>query len=1366
MSPCTALLGEMEQRGIELWIEGESLRYRAPQGTLTPELLDRLRAHKQELLLALPKERPRTPAPLRRLPRDKNIPLSLGQKRLWFLDQLGAGGANYNLPMIFRLKGELDLPALEQSLNEILRRHEILRTSFPTVDGKPVQSIRPQALLNLTPVELGEDPGGVKLHSFIHDVVELPFDLERDLLLRAVLADIGRDERVLVMVVHHMVFDGWSIGIFLKELTLLYRAFSQSECSPLSELTLQYADFVGYQQMWLDKGKLATQLSYWKKKLNGAPPLLELPTDRPRPGRYQFSGRVQRIRIDAELTRRVKELGREQGASPFMTLLASFALLLSRYSGQKDLVIGSPVAGRSQNSLEGVIGFFINTLALRIDLSANPSFREILKRVRQVALEAYTNQQVPFEKVVEELNPERNLSYPPLCQVALILHPPKPPNLIDSESRLTIEPVPWERVTAGVNLDLVLSLEEGNAGVEGTIEYNAILFDADTVERMARHLVTIFEGVVSSPDTPVHELPLLVTDERRLLVSDWNSQRRPYPLERTLPDLFEEEAALHPDRVALEFQEERLSFCELNWRANQLAHHLIAAGAGPERLVGICLERSISQVVTILGVLKAGSAYLPMDPSYPKERLRFMLEDSSAFSLIVEGDSGAELSLPGLNCIRLDHEEEAIRSQKGTNPERRVEPGQLAYIIYTSGSSGKPKGVLLEHRGLCNLVHAQIEGFHISDKSRILQFASVGFDASVSEIFTALRCGATLVLAPRELLCTCDRLGEFLRRERISVATLPPSLLAILASEEFPELATVVSAGEPCSEDIARRWCRGRHFINAYGPTEATVCATLMEYDPDRHRKPPIGRPLPNTEVYLLDEQMQPVPIGVIGELYVGGVQVGRGYLNRPELTRERFVANPLETGSSRLYRTGDLARYLPDGVLEFMGRSDDQVKIRGFRIELGEIENTLRNHPALKDAAVVVRENNLGNKHLIAYLVPAEQERCPENWRPFLQETLPDYMIPSFFVNIKALPVTPNGKVARRALPPPLPNQDQEGYLAPRNHVEASLQRVWEELLQRSPIGVRENFFAIGGHSLLAVQVVMKLRELFGREIPVAVFYQGGTIEELASLMSTPSPAIPWSPVVRIREGSRPPVFCLHPVGGDILCYRELAHTLEPEQTLYGIQAVGINPDQQPEADLVLQAKRYIDEVRLVQPVGHYRLLGWSTGALVAYEMAQQFRQQGEDVAFLGMIDPTRPGGIPGDVEAGDLFLADFARFNGLEPAAISGLSQKEKLSFLLEEAYRKGTIPDREAFGHISRLQRVFEANLNGARCYRPTPYPGRLTMFFPQHNPNPYEPWQKLASQTELHHVPGDHYSLLQGGKVERLAQILSQSLKNIV
>ncbi|MCA1567661.1 MAG: amino acid adenylation domain-containing protein [Acidobacteria bacterium] len=1047
-------------------------------------------------------------ATIKRIERSESsagLPLSYAQQRLWFIQQLDPRSAAYNIPAAVRMHGRLDIAALEQALSDIVRRHEILRTTFAFVDDRPVQVVAPGGNVLLSQKDLsGREEGEREASRLVREEAQRPFDLSEGPLFRATLVLMKEDEHILIVTLHHIVADGWSVGLLVREVAAHYAASKHGTESGLEKLSIQYADYAVWQREWLSGEVLERQLAYWREQLAGAPPALDLPTDYSRPPVKTFKGATSSITLTARLTEDLKALSRREGVTLFMLLLAAFQVLLARYTGEDDIVVGTPVAGRGRAETENLIGLFINMLVLRTDLSGNPTFRELLKRVREVALGAYMHQDLPVEKLVDELNPERSLGHAPLFDIGFDFLPLSLEQERLELPGLTVSAVESDTDTA--KFDLVQKFIETNRGLVASLNYSTDLFDEATIKRMLAHLEMLLEAIALDSERPISELSLLTDAELQQLLWEWNDTATKYADDKCIHELFEEQVRRTPESVAVVCGARGLTYGELNTRANQLAHYLRGWGVGAEIPVGLSVERSLEMIVGLLGILKAGGAYVPLDASYPLERLSFMIEETAMPVLLTQEHLLDHLPAHWGQVVCLDTEWNEIAAAGEANPERVTTSDNLAYVIYTSGSTGVPKGVELAHRGLINMAQAQTRAFSLQAENRVLQFASLSFDASIFEIVMSFAAGATLYLESREKLLPGASLVELLREKAITNVTLPPSALALLPVEELPDLQTIVVAGEACGAELVARWAtKGRRFFNAYGPSEATVWATVAECS-DAARRPPIGRPIDNVEAYILDADLRPVPVGVAGELYIGGAGLARCYSKRPELTAARFIPHPLSSvPGRRLYRSGDRARYLANGEIEFLGRFDQQVKVRGFRIELGEIETALAMHPAVLDSVVIAREDASEARRLIAYVVPREQSRPAVNeLRDFLSARLPEYMLPSAFVFLESLPVMPNGKVDRRSLPAPNATRPDmtQSFVVPRTALEKWLTERWCGVLGLERIGVDDNFFELGGDSIKAAVLVNRLQEEIGKVVHVVAIFDAPTISRLASYL------------------------------------------------------------------------------------------------------------------------------------------------------------------------------------------------------------------------------------------------------------------------
>ena len=1055
----------------------------------------------------------------------ENLPLSFGQERLWFLHQLDPESASYNVPVALRMKGDLNVSALEESLNRVIHRHEVLHTTFPSVEGHSALALHPDLRLSLTVEDLGHlDDPQAEARRLTELEAKRTFDLANGPLVRVRLLRLADDDYLLLLTLHHIVADGWSMGVFVREVAAFYRALVAEQPIALPDLPIQYADYAYWQRQWLQGAVAQRQLAYWQRQLAGSPELLDLPTDFPRPQEHTENGAFETFSWPASLVEPLKELSNEHGATLFMTLAALFEILLYRYSGQEDFNVGTPVAGRNRAELEPLIGFFVNTLVLRADLSGEPSFRQLLDRVRDVTVGAFANQDLPFEMLVDALQPQRAMSHSPLFQVMFVLQD-APVDALELPG-LTLMPQPSDTGTA--KFDLTLSVTDTGDGLHGLLEYNTDLFRLETIRRMIQHLRMLLEGVIADPDRPVAMLPMLTEAQREMLLQEWNQTRVAYPTDRCVHELIAAQAQRTPDATALVFAapespaEQRMSYGELDRRANRLAHHLISLGAGPDTLVGLMMRRSLDMMVGLLGILKAGAAYVPIDPEYPAERIRFMLEDA-AVQIVVTNTKAEDYTSRPITFV--SPADPALDAYPDDAPSVAVTLDHLAYVIYTSGSTGQPKGVMIPHRGLLNHALSLVDIYQLQPDDRMLQFITLSFDAAGEEIYPTLISGATLVLIPSATDLMGTPLFRFLEEHDVTMLHFPAAawhqsldafmaeggvfrgpLRLLLLGGERPDLQRLCLWGDGLPGPLT--------FINAYGPTETTITATLFATQCTTRSLGhldaiPIGKPIPNVRVYVLDRHQQPVPVGVPGELYIGGAGVGRGYLNHPDLTLTSFLPDPFSSEpGARLYRTGDLARWLPDGNLEFLGRVDEQVKIRGFRVELGEVETALSAHPAVAEAVVLARKGPSGRKRLVAYVIPWNQDVTQAELADYLRQQLPDYMVPAAFVFLDALPLLPNGKVNRRALPEPdfsRPERASE-YVPPATPAEEALAAIWSDLLGVEKIGVHDNFFELGGDSILSIQVIARAQQA-GLHLQPKHLFQHPTIAGLAAVATPTTP-------------------------------------------------------------------------------------------------------------------------------------------------------------------------------------------------------------------------------------------------------------------
>ncbi|HEX8212540.1 MAG TPA: amino acid adenylation domain-containing protein [Longimicrobium sp.] len=1328
------------------------------------------------------------------------FPLSLAQERMWYLHQMEPGSALYNIPSAMRLRGPLDEGALRHALDELVRRHEPLRTTFGMLDGEPVQVVHPPRPLELPMTELQGAEAGLRdeaLRSCMRDEAARPFDLAAGPVFRAQLVRLAPDEHTLLLSIHHIVTDGWSMGILLRELGALYAAYRRGEPSPLPELPIQYADYAIWQREHLQGAGLASQLDYWRERLEGAPAVLELPTDRPRPPVASFRGATERVALPAELARALRALAQREGCTLFVVLLAAWQALLARYAGTDDVVVGTTVANRTLGETEGLVGLFFNVLALRTRSGGDPSFRELVARVRETTLGALQHQDVPFGSVVEAVRPERSPSHAPVFQVLFELHNASGAAL--SLPGLELSSAEYELVTA--KYDITLTLVDRADGIAGGLQYATDLFDASTMRRMAGHFQVLLEAVAADPEVRLSSAPLLTPPERQRELGEWNDTAAEYP-HVCIHQLFEEQARETPHAVAAVFQDERLTYAQLDARANQLAHRLRRMGVGPESRVALCLERGLELLVAFFGVLKAGGAYVPLDPTHPAERLRYMLEDSGAGVLLTQSWLVDGLPPHGAEVLALDTL--ALAHEPATPPRSGVTPENLAYIYYTSGSTGRPKGVVMHHYGPANYFAWCRHAYRAAGGRGAPILSSMAVDLTLAN-FLPLFTGAQVVLLPEGP--GVDALADAIREgPPFGMIKITPTHLALLTALLTPEEAAastgvlVIGADNLMGESTVfwQESAPDVTLINEYGPTETVVGCSIYTLPPGAHRegRVPIGRPIPNLTMYVLDERMEPVPVGVPGELYIGGVGVARGYLNRAALTAEKFVPDPFSPrAGERLYRTGDQARRLADGNIEFLGRRDFQVKIRGYRIEIGEVESVLRQQPSVQDVLVMAREDRPGDPRLVAYVVPRGEGAEPE-LRQALRARVPEYMIPSAFVFLERLPAGSTGKVDRKLLPAPEARPAlEEAPGAPDDPLELRMVEVWEEVLGVHPVGVDDDFFELGGNSLLSVRLLARIRRAFGCDFPLAALVTGGTARAAAAAVRDALGALPTvaTPLVAIRpEGGRAPLFCVHPAGGGVLGYVALARHLGADQPVYGLQDPLYAEGERSDLPVEELAARYLEAIRPVRGSGPVRLLGWSFGGVVAFEMARQLRERGEEVGLLALLDTIAPTADYAaffndteEVESKVLFgiareaAASRGKALGLRYHEVREAEGEERLARVVEALKRAGVVHADTPPSAMDAALRQWWSRMELLHRYVPRPYAGEITLFRAQGVDeqvqeawpelaerflrDPTRGWAPLASHpVRVVEVPGEHATLGTEPHVRTLAARLAECL----
>lgn len=1308
------------------------------------------------------------------------VPLSYGQEQIWLHSQLVPHLALYNEPVTIRKAGTIDVAILQRALSEIVRRHEAWRTNIRVINGQPVQVVRPATPFEIPVKDLRSFPAGGReseaLRLATQDALR-PFDFGDGPLYRALLVHMSDEDHRLYLTLHHIIFDGTSIyRVLLPELETLYAAYERHQDSPLADLPVQFADFTLWQREWLaSSGALETQLAYWRQRLPGIvmPPL---PADRQRPAVQSFRGSIQPFSVDVAIARELKELARRNGTTLFMTLLSGLAVLLQRYSGFDDIAIGTVGSSRKRSQVEGLLGYFLNPLVLRNDLSGDPSFREVLKRVRNSTLDALANDDAPFTRVVNETHPTRTLSCNPLIQVLFTLEPPLPATKNGWSVALTQSGVD----TGLVKFDLVLELDDTPTGLAGRFKYNTDLFDATTVERMAEHFQVLLNSVTANPDAPISQAEIMTAAERRKVLVEWNATSQDFSADCCVHDLIRAQAEKMPSAVALEQGTYRLSYGELNQRAEAAAQMLRQNGLKPRGKVGIYIHPSAEMLVAILAVLKAGGAYLPLDPTYPAQRLRSTVDDAKlGFILTNSATSHTVPAVPGVEILKVD----AVRpreSAQNPDPAAIAQPDDLAYVIYTSGSTGEPRGVEVTHRNLMNSTQARIR-YYDQSHARFLLLSSFAFDSSVAGIFGTLCSGGTLVLPPGPLAESLPDLARLVAAHEITDLLCVPSLYRLMLEQasrgEMKTLRRAIVAGESCPPELLERHYKllpGATLYNEYGPTEATVWATVHRCEAHPKRATvSIGKPIANTQIYVLDRYMHPVPAGVQGELCIVGAGVARGYWNRTGLTAEKFLPNPF--GAGRLYRTGDLARHLPDGSLELMGRLDEQVKIRGFRIELDEIASQIVSFPGVLEAAATVYEPHAGHQEIVAYVVSGQSEAAfsVKDLRRYMRDRLPEYMLPSTILRVETLPRLPNGKLDRNALPKPQSPATPGDKAA--NATEEKLVAIFEKVLEKNSVGANQSFFELGGHSLLLARLLLLIEESFSIHLSWAEVFRFPTVRELATLLQAPSREVGKSAIIPIQpEGSKLPLFWVR--GGPL--FLGLSRGLGRDQPLLGLDL--------PPADAVRLPVPYrlediasalIEKMRSVQPNGPYNIAGLCVNGVIAYEMARQLQESGQNIGLLALFDAQNPeyyhnfAGESAQQATINKIGFHLKKLLAATPANLPGLLRER----LVRAGQRLNVL--RWRIHHHFAL-RVRERNLRNLDIiihpssydYKPKPLKGKVLFFQSSDWPkggywNFFASWKGVIEDLRVRRVQGGHESMFADANVAPILEGLQEGLAGV-
>ncbi|GHO56591.1 non-ribosomal peptide synthetase [Ktedonobacter robiniae] len=1165
-------------------------------------------------------------------------PLSFEQQRLWLTDQLAPGNPAYNSPLALRLRGVLDRAAIQRALKEIMWRHEVLRTSFGVQDEQPVQVVHSDADLHLRSIDLCALPESEReavAYKLACEEAQRPFDITQGPIFRVLLMTIGEEEHILTLVFHHIAVDAWSIVIFFRELTALYDAYQQQKELPLPPLTLQYADYALWQRQTLQGPKLDGLLTYWREHLANLP-TLRLPTDYPRLAGPAFTGEKQTILLSSTLKRKLLAISQHNQATLFMTLLTAFQILLTRYSGQEEIVIGTSVAGRMRKELEDLIGFFINMLILRTVLPGSLNFHKALQHVREECLQAYAHQDLPFERLVQELHPERDSAGMLLFQVLF----QSVESLSESGTFPGLVVEPYALQTGTSKFDLLVSIREPGKEISVELEYNTALFRAETIERLLGHYLSLLEALMEHPEQPIQELPVLTKREWHTMISAWNQTETPFSDDLCLHQLFERHVAQQPGALALSYEEQELTYAQLDVRANQLAHYLRRLGVGPDVIVGLCVERSVEMVVGILGILKAGGAYAPLDPNYPEERLAFLLKETRASVVLTQRRLLANLPAQERYVICLDSDWTRIEQVQGDAPLSDVAPTNLAYVISTSGSTGRPKGIAIPHRGVVNNITDLNRRFQVGPGDSVLALSSLSFDMCVYDVLGILAAGGRIELPSASLSKDPAHWAQLLVRKRITLWNSAPSLLDLLVThceqtQTGPlhlRLALLGGDWVPVTlPDRLKMLAPGIEFISLGGATEASIHSIIypVEATDPNWKSIPYGRPMANQEAYILDANFQPVPVGIPGELHLGGIGLARGYLNRPDLTAEKFVPHPFaREAGERLYKTGDLARYREDGVIELLGRLDFLVKIRGLRIEAGEIEATLKQHPAIREAVVLARDDRAGDKQLVAYIVAPEGEPEPTELRSLLKRSLPEYMQPQAYVFLERLPLSPNGKVDRKALPEPDRAQPlRKDLVMPRDELERRLARTWSDILGIEQIGITNNFFELGGDSFKAIRAARACSDT----LSLIDFFRNATIQDLAAhLRQSPENTTRLLYELTGHESLPELSFvCVPYGGGNVVSYQTLANNLPEMYHLYSVALPGHDfvRREEPLMPLETVARVCVQEIMQTVESKPLALYGQCAGVALTIEIARQLEAQGRALTavYLGAALPDR---------------------------------------------------------------------------------------------------------------------------------------------
>jgi amino acid adenylation domain-containing protein len=1380
------LLSELRLLGVQLSTDGQKLKCKAPNDTLTPRLKSALADRKAEIISFLHEGDRSVGSSVAEIPqvdRTKDLPLSFSQQRLWFLDRIEPNSSSYNIPEAVELAGSLDLQILQQALDAIVSHHEVIRTNYLTVDDHPIQVINLPATVQLEIVDLQQVPVAeqqVQVQAYLYQASRKPFNLATDLMLRCCLVKLAPNQHVFLATMHHIASDAWSMGLFWQQLGQVYNAYSAHQPNPLTRLQIQYADYAVWQREWLSGEVIAQQLDYWKQQLINVNPILELPTDYPRPAIQTYAGKITSLDLSPQLTADLKALCRQEGATLFMTLLAAFQTLISRHSGQPDFIIASPIAGRNRTEVEGLIGFFINTLLLNADLSGNPSFQSLLGRVRKTALGAYAHQDVPFEKLIEELNPRRDLSRNPLFQVLFNMLNVEDVNL--NLEGLTVAPITIAE--ANSKFDLTLYVKEQDRQIHFDLAYNTDLFAPARMVEMLAQFEQLLTQIVANPAQQIQSYSL-VTPAARSILPD-ASIALPQPIYTPITATISDWATRTPTQPAIVQADRSWTYQELVIAAEQIAKSLQAAQLEIGDAVAVSGDRSFGLIASMLGVLISGGVLVNIIPTLPIARQQLILSTTQAKYLLAAGE------LPLITDLRSDriqvfdiHPDTAEITTDRAIPDHLTTPllpvpiDAAAYIFFTSGTTGVPKGVLGTHQGLAHFLTWQRETFSVTPADRAAQLTGLSFDVVLRDIFLPLTSGATLCLPAVTDDLTAGKVLPWLERHQITLLHTVPAiiqswLLSVPPGVSLPKLRQIFFAGEPLTHTLIQQWRdtfpQAGEIVNLYGPTETTLAKCYYRVPAQlRAGVQPVGITLPETQALVLKPDRQLCGIGEAGEIAIRTPFRTKGYINATTADQLKFVINPDRSAPDDLiYHTGDRGRYLPDGQLEILGRIDRQIKISGIRIEPGEIAAVLTQHPQITTAIIIAREDSPGDKRLVGYYVSTHNQQIPvRDLREFLGRELPGYMVPSAFVQLVAFPLTANGKIDSRALPAPAHDLEPNlAFQASRDEFEVQLTKIWERVLGTKSISITDNFFELGGHSLLAIRLFSEIEQVWGRNLPLATLFQAQTIEKLANLLRKEGWSAPYSSLVPIQpEGTKPPLFCVHPIGGNVLEYYSLAAHLGKEQPVYGLQSLGLDGKATPLRSVEAMATHYITEMKIVQPYGPYYLVGYSFAGLVVYEIAQQLDRQGEKVALLVLLDRISPTFVP-------YRSSIWHEVIRIHLTNLSLLDTKGRIKYVVDRIrylsiykgdfreYMMGQWDHALSPAYVS----VFDANLQASDDYRTQTYPGDLTLFRCQIQPqdqsfSPDLGWRDLVmGNVEIHPLLAPHHNLLLEPYVQSLAAAL--------